>query len=237
MQEFAATHVGLIVGAVFALIIGLIVLGVAGVLRANRRRSDTIREWAFRSGYNFTPGPMPAQQLAPIDRFEVKGETVEASARNVASASRVTLFDFDHATRHQSGTFNNRTQYQRRTASCALFKLEEPLPRFTFSAMSTFDQNSLAGKMMAAVINIADRSSGIIPIADRPGFLLHTDEDADRVRSLFREPHFFDDKCGWNVLSTGSWMLLSCNPVAPENYDTFRNQAQTIYDHFRHSSS
>jgi len=237
MHEFVAAHIGQIVFGVFAFIILLIILAITSAVRANKRRSNNIREWAFRSGYDFTPGPMPAHDLAPIAPLEMSGETVEANARNIARGSRLTLFDFDHATRHSSGVMNNRTQYTRKSMSCALFKVEEPLPRFSFSPMAVYDQNTLAGKMMAAAIHIADHNSGIIPIADRPGFLLHTDDDVERVKSLLREPHFFDDKCGWGVQSTGSWMLLTCNPVEAENYDKFRDQAQAIYDHFRHSSS
>ncbi|HJW95120.1 MAG TPA: hypothetical protein VJ901_16005 [Thermoanaerobaculia bacterium] len=233
---------GQIIGGVFVLIIALIALFVWLASRANKRRSESIREWSFRNGYNFTPGPMPALQLAPIERFEIKGETVEAEARNIASGSRMTLFDFSHATRHESGVMNNRTQYQRKITACALFKLDEPLPRFMFMSMSTAGSDSLTGKLVSSAIGLAKfvgpgRPGQLIAIDDRPGFLLHTDDDAERVQSLFREPRFFDDKCGWEVHCTGTWMLLSCKPVEPAGYDAFANLAQQIREHFTRLSS
>ena len=229
---------GQIIGGVIVLIGAVIAIFVMLARGGSRRRTETLRQWAFRSGYNFTPGPVPASQLAPIREFESGGEVVESNARNVASRPRVTLFDFDHATRHEHGVMNNRTEYRRSVESCALYQLDEPLPRFSFNALSAADQNSLAGRMMAKAMGVIDGEGQIIAFDDRPGFLLFTDDDVARVKPLFAEPHFFDDKCGWSVRSTGSWLLLSTKTPAPaETYDAFAATAQKIYDHLRHSSS
>jgi hypothetical protein len=103
---------------------------------------------------------------------------------------------------------------------------------------------------MATTVSLGKAVGGgqpgeVIPIADRPGFVLKAENEPDRVRRLFANAHFFDDKCGWEVQSNGSWMLLSCTPmlyqhgwerlhyVSPKNYDEFVNVAQQIHDHFR----
>jgi hypothetical protein len=254
-QSIAYPHVMTTVLAVFALIFVIVILAIVAAVRAGKRRTETLRQWSFRSGYNFTPGPMPALELAPVELFEVKGETVEANACNVASGSRMTLFDFIHATRHSYGVMNNRTSYVRKTRSCALFKLDEPLPRFTFAPMSTEGPDSLTGKLLSATAGLAKfvggyRPGRLIPIDDRPGFLLHSDDDPKRVKALFTDARqFFDDKCGWDIRSYGSWMYLSCDPkiykhgwnegspVSPANYDEFANMAQLIREHFKTTSS
>jgi hypothetical protein len=251
MTDFIAAHTVQIVVGVFAFIFIIVILAIVAAVRAGKRRSENLREWSFRSGYNFTPGPMPALELAPLELFEVKGETVEANARNVASSSRMTLFDFDHATRHSSGVMNNHTTYVRKTISSVLFKLDEPLPRFTFAAMSTAGSDSLTGKLMSATLGVAKFVGGhrpgiLIPIDDRPGFLLHSDDDPERVKPFFIDARqFFDDKCGWTVQSFGSWLYVLCDPtiykhgweenssVSPKNYDEFANMAQLIREHFR----
>ena len=255
MTDFIAAHTVQIVVGVFAFIFAIVILAIVAAVRAGKRRSENLREWSFRNGYNFTPGPMPALQLAPIELFEIKGEVVEADARNVASGSRMTLFDFVHATRHSYGVSGNRTTYTRRTHSVALFKLDEPLPRFVFAPVSNAGSDSLTGKIMSATVGLANFAGTHvpgtrIPIDERPGFILHGLDDPERVKPLFADARqFFDDKCGWDIQSHGSWLYVTCNPmiykhgwkeestVSPANYDEFANMAQLIREHFRQSSS
>jgi hypothetical protein len=252
MSDFTATHMGLIVGSVFGVIVLLIVLGVSAALRAAKRRKANLREWAFRNGFDFAEGPMPARELAPIAPFELDDKTTTADARNVTRGSRgayVTLFDFDHTSRTRSGPHGNRTQSQTKTTSCALFKLDEPLPHFDFGAMGVASADSFQGKLMAAALALAKRvgpeRGQMIELDDRPGFLLRTEDDPAKVKPLFADVHFFDDKTGWTVLSQGSWLLLMCDPnlyqhgwergsiVNEKNYDEFVSVATKIHDHFR----
>jgi hypothetical protein len=251
MTDFIAAHTVQIVLGVFAFVFAIVILAIIGGVRAGKRRREDIREWSFRNGYNFTPGPMPALQLAPIELFEIKMPTVEATARNIAAGSRGTLFDFTHATRYSHGVMNNRTTYTRKTHSAALFKLDEPLPRFQFAPVSTAGSNSLMGKLATASIGLANfvgshRPGQMIPIEDRPGFLLHTVDDPEQVKPLFAgAPQFFDDKCGWDIHSYGSWLYMTCDPliyqhgwkqnstVHQQHYDEFAALARKIREYFR----
>jgi hypothetical protein len=249
MRDFVEAHTVQIVLSVLAFTVVLIVLGIISAVRRSKRRRATLREWSFRNGFDYAEGPTPAYDIAPLGMFEIKDEITRSDALNITRGSRVTIFDHQETTKQQSGPYNNRVRFQTKTRSCALYKLAEPLPEFDFSALTTAAPDTFQGKLMAKVIDLAKMVGGkpgvVVPIGDRPGFLLRGIE-ADRIAPLFAEgrAHFFDDKCGWSVESHDSWLLVSCDPsiyqhgwergspVSEKNYDDFVRISQQIHDHF-----
>lgn len=254
MRELLQQHLTAVVLGAFALAILLIGWAIAASVQRARKRREELRQWAFRSGYDYQEGPMPARELAPMKFFELSDSITRADARNVARGSRVTLLDFEQT--HYQHMGGNSKSYSYKSMSCALFKLAEPLPRFHFAALTTAAPDSLQGKLMAGVAGLAKfigSSEGQpIPIPDRPGFLAVSHEPQNAA-PLFADgrTHFFDDKCGFSVECEGSWMVVFCDAniyghnrnwqrsalVAPPHYDEFVRVATDIHDHFFHSSS
>jgi hypothetical protein len=258
MRDLMEQHAVAIVLGAFGLAIFLLAVAVTrGAMRAKRRKA-AIRDWAFRSGFDYIEGPLPARELAPLRYFALSDTITDANASNVTRGSRgvsVTLLDLQRTTRTSYGVRGNRTNYSSSSATYALFKLSDPLPRFSFSALTAAGSDSLTGKLLGGVVGMAKfvgtgAIGDPIEIENRPGFLLATHE-AERVRPLFAEEraHFFDDKCGWSVESEESWLLVSCDPtiyghdwprmavVDVPQYDDFVRIATSIHDHFFHSSS
>jgi len=256
MRDFAEAHTVQIVLSVLAVALFLVILGIISAVRSSRRRKANLRDWAFRNGFDYSEGPLPAHDLAALPSLEVKGQVSQADAHNITRGSRLTLFDLTRTTRTRYGVQNRNTRLNTKTTSCAVFKLAEPLPRFDFYAVGVADPNSFQGKLISGVVSLAqtvglseDRGE-LISIEGRPGFLLRGYEP-DRIKPLFASDrvHFFDDKCGWSVEVDGTCLMVSCDPVMYEhgwerstvvdekNYDDFVRISQQIYDHFLHSSS
>ncbi len=244
MSEFVSAWLPQIILGAFAVIVALLIAGIIRALGSSKRRRQALRDWAFRHGFEYAEGPMPADQLAPIPPFQPGDTIVRAEARNITRGSHgayVTIFDVAQTKLERR---SHRTFEQTDTKTCALFSMPETLPRFEFSAIFAGDETTLEGKMLAGAMKmaagLAPEHGELIPFADRPGFLLRALEDAPRVKELFRDIHFFDDKQSWQVNSYGKWLaVLASRPflVQPENYDSFVEMAAKIYDHFRHSSS
>jgi hypothetical protein len=252
MRELMQQHgVAIVLGA-FGLGIFLIILAISTSVARGRRRKGQIRDWAFRNGYQYEEGPVPARELAPIAQFAVDDATTSADAFNVARGSRLTLADLRRTSVRHFGAYGNNIQLTTRTVSCAFTKLGAPLPPFSFSALTMQGPDSLQGRLMAGVISLAKFAGAkagvvMVDIENRPGFLL-TSPQADAVRPLFASgrAQFFDDKCGWSVECDGSWLLLVCDAaiygagkgwsrtdlVDGEHFDEFASVARTIHDHF-----
>src|SRR4051794_38725340 len=118
MRELMQQHATAIVLGAFGLAVFLIILAITTGVRRTKRRKAQIREWAFRSGFDYQEGPMPARELAPLQRFTVDGETTVADASNVARGSRgapVILFDLRHTSCQRSGAYGNRTEHTTKT--------------------------------------------------------------------------------------------------------------------------
>jgi len=250
MSDFFAAHLATVVYGVFALVTLLIIWAVVGAILGSRRRRSNIKEWAFRHGYQYFDGPMPATELAPMKAVTPDGKLIRADASNIAQG-RVTLFDLTMTTRSQFGR-RRANQDSTKTMSCAIFKLAEPLPRFQFSAVTAADsgmQSTMMGMVKSLAALVAD-THDMIPIESRPGYLLRG-EEAERIKPLFTDERvkFFDDKCGWSVEVDGTCLMVSCDPamyehgwerstvVDEKNYDDFVRISQQVYDHFLHSSS
>jgi len=254
MRDFVEAHTVQIVLGVLAFALLLVIVGIINVVRGSKRRRATLRDWAFRNGFDYTEGPLPAHDVAPLDAFEIKAEVTRSDALNITRGSRVTIFDHQETRRTSYGPYNNRVRFTTKTRSCALYKLPEPLPPFEFNALTTASPDTFQGKLMAKVIDMAklvrgNKAGEVIEIDGRPGFLLRGTE-ADRIKPLFAgRAQFFDDKCGWTVESHDSWLLVSCDPtiyehgwergspVSEKNYDEFVRISDQIHDHFLHSSS
>ncbi len=250
MHDFLSQHATVVVLGVVGLVILLIVVGVINSVVASRRRKTNLQQWAFRGGFDYQEGPLPGRELAPLAEFEVKDSVTRVEARNVARGSRgvpVTFLDLYRTTVSHPGI--NRTQYTTKAKSCALFKLSDPLPRFSFSALTTKGKDTMTGRLMTATVGLATTVGGadaanVIPIDNRPGFILSA-PDVENVRPLFAADRvsFFDDKCGWSVEADGTWMLISCEPmvyghgwprtslVDERRVDEFLNVAQSIMRH------
>lgn len=235
MREYLVEHGALLVAIAFGVVLFFFVVAVIRGMARGRRRDSQIRDWAFRSGYDYQPGPFPARDLAPISYLQ------DADASNVARGSRVTLMDLNRTV----GPSNDR---ETRVSSCALFKLAKPLPPFSFFAISSDGPDSLQGQLLGKMMGMAKSfaggrfaEAGVVTIESRPGFLIRSTEP-ERVRRLFADDRlgFFDDKTGWTMVSEESWLLLS-RERQPLNdatdYDQFVHEAQAIHDHFFHSSS
>jgi hypothetical protein len=256
MRDFIEAHTVQITLVILSIVVFLVIFGIISVVRASRRRRANLREWAFRNGFEYTQGPLPAHDLAPLPSLEVKGQVSQADASNITRGSRMTLFDLTRTIRTRYGVQNRNTRLTTKTTSCAVFKLPEPLPRFDFAALGVADPNSFQGKLISGVVSLAqavglseDRGE-LIPIDGRPGFLLRGYEP-ERLKPLFASDrvHFFDDKCGWTVEVDGTCLMVSCDPtfyehgwerstvVDEKNYDDFVRVSQQVYDHFLHSSS
>lgn len=256
MRDFIEAHTVQITLGVLAIVGFLVIFGIVSVVRASRRRRANLREWAFRNGFDYTEGPLPAYDLAPLPSLEVKGQVSQADANNITRGSRLTLFDLTRTIRTRYGVANRNTRLSTKTTSCAVFKLPEPLPRFDFFAVGVADPDSFQGKLIAGVVGLAqavglseDRGE-LIPIEGRPGFLLRGYEP-ERIKPLFASDrvHFFDDKSGWSIEVDGTCLMVTCDPamyehgwerstvVDEKNYDDFVRISQQVYDHFLHSSS
>lgn len=245
-------HGGWIVLGAFGLGILLIIWAISAGLARSRRRNGQIRDWAFRNGYQYEAGPVPARELAPIAQFAIDDTTTSAEAFNVARGSRLTLADVSRTSVQHFGSYGNDTRHTTRSFSCALFKLDTPLPPFSFSALSPRGPESVQGRLMGGVASLA-RFAGakagivLVDIENRPGFLL-TSHQPDAARPLFAggRAQFFDDKCGWSVECDGSWLLAVCDPaiygagkgwsrtglVEAEHFDEFVSIARSIHEHF-----
>ncbi len=256
LEDNGAGYVAIAIG----LVVLLVIVGVIGSARQMRRRKGKIREWAFRSGFEYVEGPMPARDLAPIRDFATDDSNTEATATNIVRGSRgarVTLLDLRRTTKKQSGSHGNRTEYSTSTDTCALFSLASPLPSFYFNPLTIAGLDTVYGKLLGGIMAFAQAvdagpAKQRIPIPDRPGFLLIS-HDGDRPAPLFagERARFFDDKCGWSVETEGSWLLITCNPaiyghgfkrlsksvVDATNYDDFVNVATAIQQHLTKSVS
>ncbi|GEM_PF-1798285 len=254
MRDYVAAHTVQIALAILAAGLLFAILGIISALRASAKRTKNLREWAFRNGFEYIAGPLPASQLAPIPFFQLSETTSGADAVNIVRGSRgvyITLFDLEHTSRQRDST--NRLVTSSETTTCALFQFPRKLPRFEFTAIGAAEPGSIQGKLIGAVVNMAmvagTHKGTLVPIEDRPGFLLLAFDEPERVREIFSSPHFFDDKRGFTVRAHDSWLLVSCDPtlygqgweqsklVAVKNYDDYIAVAERIYDHFRHSSS
>src|SRR5437660_1221892 len=252
MRELMQQHgVAIVLGA-FGLGIFLIILAISTSVARGRKRKGQIRDWAFRNGYQYEEGPVPARELAPIAQFAIDDTTTSADAFNVARGSRLTLADLRRTAAQHFGAYGNQSQHTTRSVSCALVKLGTPLPPFSFSALTMQGPDSLQGKLMGGVISLAKFAGAkaglvLVDIENRPGFLL-TSQQSDAVRPLFAagRAQFFDDKCGWSIECDGTWMLLVCDPaiygagkgwsrtnlVDAGHFDEFASIARSIHDHF-----
>lgn len=253
MRELLQQHAtGIVLGA-FGLAIFLVTLAITTGVRRTKRRKAQIREWAFRSGFDYQQGPMPARELAPLQHFNLDEETTRADATNVARGSRgvpVTLLDLQRTTCQRSGAYGNRTEHTTKTYTCALFKSPENLPSFSFNALSASGPDTLQGKILGGVTRMAKAVGGndmgdAISIDNRPGFLLLA-HDPSNVQPLFADGRalFFDDKCGWTVESDNGWLLVTCDPsiyghgwprygvVDAPRFDDFIRIATSIHEHF-----
>jgi hypothetical protein len=251
MRDFIEAHTVQITLGVLAVVVLLVIYGIISVVRASRRRKANLRDWAFRNGFDYTEGPLPAHDLAPLPSLEIAGQVSQADAHNITRGSRMTIFDLMRTTRTRYGIQNRNTRLNTKTTSCAVFKLPEPLPRFDFYAVGVADPNSFQGKLISGVVGLAkavgtaeDRGE-LISIDERPGFLLRGYEP-ERIKPLFAydRVHFFDDKCGWTVEVDGTSLMVSCDPtiyehgwerssvVSETNYDDFVRISQQIHDHF-----
>lgn len=252
MRELLQQHATAIVLGAFGLAIVLIILAITAGVRRTKRRKAEIREWAFRSGFDYQEGPMPASELAPLPHFTVEGDTTTADATNVVRGSRgvpVVLLDLQHTTCQRSGSHGNRTVHTTKWSTCALFKSPDNLPSFSFNALSASGPDTLQGKLLGGVVSMAKavgrtKVGDAISIDNRPGFLLLSHDPAS-VRPLFADGKalFFDDKCGWTVESDHGWLLVTCDPAiyghgwprygvidAPQ-YDEFIRIATSIREH------
>lgn len=222
MLEFLEDNGAGYVLAIIGLFVLMLIAGILGSALQMKRRKGRIREWAFRNGFDYLEGPMPARDLASIRDFATDDSHIEATATNIVRGSRgatVTLLDLRRTTKKHSGSHGNRTEYSTSRDTCALFSLAEPLPGFYFNPLTTAGIDTVYGKLLGGITSFAQAVEGSparqrIPIPDRPGFLLIS-HDGDRPAPLFagERARFFDDKCGWTVETEGSWLLLTCNPA------------------------
>jgi hypothetical protein len=250
MKEFAQEHAVVLILGLFGFFLLLFIVALIRSGMRQKQRKANLREWAFRSGFQYSEGPMPASELAPFDQLAPNENTKEAEATNVMQGSRMTLFDLRRLTESHSGSHGNRTEYTTKYATFALFKLPEPLPHFSFSALSASGPDTLQGRLLGATVALAQKAGSnalhdAIPIENRPGFLL-TGRDRLLVRPYFAPDRigFFDDKGGWSVEAHDSWLLISCDPaiyghdwprsplVDETRLDEFVSIAGAIREHF-----
>lgn len=234
------SHVGplLVVGGVTFVIV-LLVFAVIRTRGRSSRRSEAIRQWAFRNGFEFIERTMPARELAPMTYLE------HAEASNVARSSRAVIMDFRPGrTSDQEG--------ENGPFSAALLSLSKPVPPFTFMSISSADADSFQGsfleKMMATAKTLAGaRGKSVVTVPSRPGFFIYSAEP-ERAQRLFTEDRIrlLDDKVGWSIEGEGLWLVVSKRVTIPaEEYDEFFHQVETVrdyfsvasQDHFFHSSS
>jgi len=234
MDELLAQYGMKLIAGAGVLLFLLIVVAVMRSRARSKKRVDEIRQWAFRNGFEFIEGPMPGRSLA--DTKLMTG----ADASTITRSGRVTLFDL----RQTSGTGADSST---RVGSAALFQMEHSLPAFQFMAATAQGSDSLQGqmigKLMAGAKALAaergESNKGILMFENRPGFFVHTD-DMERTKRIFSDDRlsFFDDKVGWSIAADGSWLIASkIELVAAEHYDELLHTAQSIHDHFFHSSS
>ncbi len=256
MRELMQQHAVAVVLGAFGLGILLIILAISRGVAAARRRKAQIRDWAFRNGYEYIEGPIPAWEVAPIAKFRIDENTTSADAFNVVRSARIILTDVRRTAVRHFASHGNQTEHTTRSGSCALFKLASPLPAFSFSALSAQGPDSFQGKLLGGVAALAKYAAGgdlgtVVDMENRPGFLL-TSHQPEAAGPLFAagRARFFDDKCGWSAESDGSWLLVHCDPtiyglshgwprtstVDGEHYDEFATIARAIHDHLTQRS-
>ncbi len=252
MQSILPAHAPLIALCAIALVILLIVWGVihAAASARRRRRKAGLRDWAFRNGFDYTEGPVPARDLASIQFFATDTVVRDVTATNIVRGPRgtnVTLLDLHRTTRSYSGPYGIRAPSTDSTHTYALFNLADPVPSFSFTALTADGPDTERGQALAQLTRLAQSAPGRsdhIAVPDHPGFLLisHGGEAAPLFTS--ERVRFFEDKCGWTVLGEGSWLLLSADPMIYEhgwkrmpvvdvtNYDDFVDLATAIRQYF-----
>jgi hypothetical protein len=228
MSDFFVEHGAALVGGAFLFVVLILVFAVIRGSGRTRKRKEDIKQWAFRNGFDYVDGPMPARELAPIAHFD------NADAYNVTRGSRIAVMDLRR-------TIGSTGDTSTRITSSVLFQLSEPLPPFTFMAISAEGPDSMQGQILGKMMGLAKAAggdslaaSGMVMIESHPGFLIRSPQP-DRVRPLFAEDRvrFFDDKIGWGIECEGSWLLLSKQDLADaEHYDEFVHAARSIHDHF-----
>ena len=213
------TIVGVVAIFVGAFLLMLLIAIVISAIQM-KRRTLGIREWAFRNGFDYVEGPVPAGDLAPIRDLTTSDKVTESKATNILRGSRgvtMTLFDLQRTTRNQTGR-RKRMAEESTAKTCALFKLSNTLPQFWLMPLTTSGPEAfprlLGGATSLARAVSAGTAGQPIEIKDRPGFLLLS-HDPSRAAALFDgdRARFFDDKCGWNIDSEDGWLLVSCDPT------------------------
>src|SRR5689334_3557280 len=130
-------------GTFVVLVLGLFVKAAM----SGRRRAAAIKEWAFRNGMSYAPGPVDVESVAKIPQDEVPENLIRRNASNVISGRRgrydITVFDM-HETTGGRNT-NTRTYVEKTTA---ILKLPEPLPPFRFMTIVNLKPGSFGANML-----------------------------------------------------------------------------------------
>ncbi len=224
----------------FALGAGVFIVLLVWVLvkaaMSGRRRSAAIKEWAFRNGMQYVPGPVDVPKM-PQD--ETAGNLVSRKAWNVVSGRRehydVTIFDL-----HQVTGNRNRRTYSTRTV--ALLKLPEPLPPFRFLALANFGPSSFGTKLFAVAERMiaelaADSQGTMIQLPDHPGlFLLSKDPDATRALFTPSVIDYFSQHSGYGITTEGTSMMIDRSnrrsTASLDQIETLLNDATGIAQQF-----
>src|SRR5258708_18446100 len=199
MQSILPAHAPLIALCAIALVILLIVWGVIHTAASarRRRRKAGLRDWAFRNGFDYTEGPAPARDLASIQFFATDTLVRGVTATNIVRGPRVTnvtLLDLHRTTRSYSGPYGIRAPSTDSTHTYALFNLADPVPSFSFTALTADGPDTERGQALAQLTRPAQSApvrSSPIAIPDPPGCLLISPGGAtpplstsERVRSF-----------------------------------------------------
>jgi len=239
---------------VIFLAIGLVVVVwlVALAIRAAKARQKELREWAFRNGFDYTPGPMPANQIAPIDCFTLAENVTVLDASNIVRGSRgmpVTFFDLKRTTRGTSpgGSIDHDTNLE----SCAAFSVSGVnFPRFSFIALMSAGAGTLRAKLMETAITMGSKLNpaameSVVRFEAYPGMLLSGRGSHDAKDAFAELLPFFAERTGWQIEGDGSWLILRCRPdfhaegfrrgrvVDPRDYDLYVARAGEIAERVR----
>jgi hypothetical protein len=208
---------------------------------SGRRRAAAIKEWAFRNGMSYVPGPVEVENVAKIPQDETPDNLIRRNAWNVISGRRghydVTVFDLHQTT----GGYDTKTRTYT-TKTVAVLKLPNPLPPFRFMTLGDLKLGSIRANMVGAVEKLAMKVDGgkhgtIIEIPDHPGLVLLS-RDPDATRPLFTPAviDYFAQHGGYGLTTEGTSMMvdrtMTRTTATLEQIETLINDASSIAQQF-----
>jgi hypothetical protein len=179
------------------------------------RRPELLRSLAGRRGFQFVEKPGKPSELAPIRPTETQGNVTRlelpAAVRGRVLDSQFTMFDIYTETVSRAGS---RTTHVDSYETFITIKSDSRWPHFEFAAVSNAKVDSLEGKLLGMVGNLAEalmqqRKLTHVPIPGHPGFQLFAGDAATGPALSDALVQMFESNTGWWVGALDDALTIS----------------------------